>query len=60
MILDLPESEVGGTWETVLETAKQLTIDYLERPSAGRVILRHAVAVAVGFVDGDSHVVWPR
>lgn len=58
--LSLPESEVGETWEAVLEKAKRLVSTYLDRPSAGSSILRRAEAVAVGFVDGDIHRVWPR
>ncbi|MDX2110639.1 MAG: hypothetical protein SFY80_10400 [Verrucomicrobiota bacterium] len=51
--LDLPESEVGSDWESVLETAKKLVLAYLDRPSAGASILKKAEAVAVGFVDGE-------
>ncbi len=58
--LVLPESEVGDTWEVVLEAAKRLVAAYIERASAGSAILRRAEAVAVGFVDGDSDRVWPR
>jgi hypothetical protein len=58
--LSLPESEVGGTWELVLEEAKRLVLAYLDRPSAGSAVLRRAEAVAVCFVDGDIHRVWPR
>lgn len=49
--LSLPESEVGGTWELVLEAAKRLVSAYLKRPSAGSTVLRRAEAVAVGFVE---------
>ena len=58
--LALPETEVGETWEVVLEAAKRLVTAYLDRPSAGSAILRRAEAVAVGFVDGELHKVWPR
>jgi len=58
--LSLPESKVGETWELVLEAAKRLVSAYLDRPSAGSAVLRRAEAVAVGFVDGDIHRVWPR
>ncbi len=58
--LALPESEVGDTWEVVLKAAKRLVDAYLVRPSAGSAILRRAEAIAVGFVDGDLHRVWPR
>jgi hypothetical protein len=56
----LPASEVGATWEVVLEATKHLVGSYLDRPSAGSVRLRKAEAVVVGFVDGDIHRVWPR
>jgi hypothetical protein len=58
--LALSESEVGETWEVVLEAAKRLVTSYLDRPSPGSAILRRAHAVTVGFVDGDLHGVWPR
>ena len=58
--LALPESEVGATWEAVLEAAKGMIGAYLDRPSAGSAVLRRTEAVAVGFVDGDIHRVWPR
>lgn len=58
--LALPESEVGSKWEAVLEAAKQMVAAYLDRPSAGSTLLRKAEAVAVGFVDGGLHRVWPR
>jgi hypothetical protein len=58
--LVLPESEVGETWEVVLEAAKRLVVAYLDHPSAGSAILRRAEAVAVGFVDGELDRVWPR
>lgn len=57
--LSLPESEVGGDWELVLQAAKRLVSVYLDRPSAGGALLRRAEAVAVGFVDGDLDRVWP-
>jgi shikimate kinase len=57
---DLPEDEVGSNWETVVENAKMLVKSYLDRQSAGSDRLRQAVAVAVGFVDGELHRVWPR
>lgn len=58
--LVLPKSKVGDTWDVVLEHAKLLVVGYLDHPSAGGAILRRAPAVAVGFVDGDIHRVWPR
>jgi hypothetical protein len=58
--LDLPAAEVGTRWEAVLEAAKLLVERYINRPSAGATRLRGSAAVAVGFVDGDLHRVWPR
>lgn len=58
--LDLPESEVGSNWEAVLAEAKSMVSAYIDRQSAGSDILKSAVAVTVGFVDGDLHKVWPR
>lgn len=58
--LSLPESEVGGNWELVLEAAKRLVSVYIDRPSAGSDFLRRAEAIAIGFVDGDWDRVLPR
>jgi hypothetical protein len=58
--LDLPEEEVGEDWQSVLEAAKSMVSAYLDRPSPGRDRLRKAVAVAIGFVDGELHKFWPR
>ena len=58
--LDLPESEVGSEWESVLEASKKIVSTYLERPSAGATLLKRATAISVGFVDGDLHRIWPR
>lgn len=55
----LRESEVGSKWEPVLEAAKLMVTAYLNRPSPGSDRLKKAVAVVVGFVDGDLHKVWP-
>jgi hypothetical protein len=57
--LRLPESEVGSDWESVLEAAKALVSAYLTRESPGQARLKKAVAVVVGFADGDLHKVWP-
>ena len=58
--LDLPESEVGTDWESVLESSKKIIDAYIDRPSSGSAVLKKATAVAVGFVDGELHQVWPR
>ena len=58
--LDLPESAVGGDWESVLESCKGMVADYLERECAGSAVLKMSMAVAVGFVDGEAELVWKR
>jgi hypothetical protein len=58
--LDLPESAVGGDWESVLESCKGMIADYLERECAGSAVLKRSMAVAVGFVDGEAELVWER
>lgn len=58
--LTLPAPERSKDWDAVLEFAKKSIFGYIERPSAGSAILRRATAVAVGFIDGDLHKVWPR
>lgn len=58
--LNLPESDVGSDWQSVLEASKSMVSAYLNRESPGRDRLRNAVAVVVGFVDGDLHKVWPE
>lgn len=55
--LPLPKSVVGDTWEAALAHALRLVQAYLDRPSAGAAILRKAQAVAVGFVDGELHLI---
>lgn len=57
--LNLPEAEVGSDWQTVLATTKAVVTEYLSRANPGSDRLRQAVAVVVGFVDGDLHKVWP-
>ena len=58
--LDLPESAVGGDWESVLESCKGMIGGYLERECAGSAVLKRSIAVAVGFVDGELELVWER
>jgi len=58
--LPLPPPERSKDWDAVLECAKVLIYAYLDRPSVGSAILKRSQAVAVGFIDGDLHRVWPR
>lgn len=55
----LPEFEVGATWDAVLDSAKALVAAYLSRPSAGSDTLIKSSAIAIGFVDGELHKIWP-
>ena len=57
--LELPEREAGDDWESVLKFANALVGSYLARPSTGSSTLKSASAVAVGFVDGEIHKLWP-
>jgi hypothetical protein len=56
--LELPEA--GDDWESVLEFAKLLIQAYLSRPGSGSAALKGSTAVALGFVDGDLHKLWPN
>src|SRR4051812_22081686 len=58
--LQLPTPERSKDWNAVLESARRAIFTYLDRPSAGSAILKRSTAVAVGFIDGDLHIVWPR
>ena len=57
--LELPESEAGSDWESVLGYSKSLLLAYLHRPGPGSALLKKSTAIAVGFVDGELHKVWP-
>lgn len=57
---ELSEFEHEESWKVVLAGAKRKVAAYLARRSDGRAILRKAKAVAVGFIDGDLHKVWPK
>jgi hypothetical protein len=58
--LDLPRQEAGTSWEPVLEAAKSLVLNYLSRESVGASRLKQSEAVAIGFVDGDLHMLWSK
>ena len=55
----MPVDTAGYRWEQALATAIELITMYL-RGGEHRDVLRNAVAVAVGFVDGDLTVLWPE
>ena len=57
-LFQIPREQVGNRWESALELVLELVKRYLS--SGGRAeTLRAGRAVAVGFVDGDLHLVWP-
>jgi hypothetical protein len=53
----LPPEEVGDDWETVFESAKGLIARYCASNFDGAALLLSSEAVAVGFVDGELHVI---
>lgn len=53
----LPDEEWGSGWEEALQNAVALVTRYLEGSSPGPKRLQSSRAVAVGFHDGDLHVV---
>ncbi len=55
----MPHDTVGLQWEQALATAIELITIYL-RDGSRREVLRSAVAVGVGFVDGDLTILWPE
>ena len=60
MPLELPDTTFGPSWEDVLSAGIRMVEDYLARDSPGSRILKSSVAVAVGFVDGDTHLIRPK
>jgi len=56
----MPHADIGTRWEAALETGITLTRRYLQDTSHAGERLREASAVAIGFVDGDLHIVWRR
>ena len=58
--LELPSDDFGDDWETVLERSMSMVSRYIEGDTPASKILKASRAVAIGFVDGDSHLIWPR
>jgi hypothetical protein len=58
--LELPSDIFGDDWETVLERSIEMLNRFLEGDTNASKILKESQAVAIGFVDGDSHLIWPR
>ena len=55
----MPHDTVGLQWEQALAAAIELITIYL-RDGSHREVLRSAVAVGVGFVDGELTILWPE
>jgi len=58
--LELPSDVFGDDWETVLERCIEMVSLFIEGDTQASRILKRSQAVAIGFVDGDSHLIWPR
>lgn len=58
--LELPCEIFGDDWETVLERSMSMVSSYIQNDTPASNILKSSQAVAIGFVDGESHLIWPR
>lgn len=58
--LKLPIAIFGDDWKTVLERSIEMLNRFLDGDTNASRILKASRAVAIGFVDGDSHLIWPR
>ena len=58
--LDLPSEIFGDDWETVLQRSISMVSQHLDGATPASQILKASKAVAIGFVDGDSHLLWPQ
>lgn len=56
-LFHLPKEAWGTGWQEALETASALVRNYLASGSDGALRLLSSQAVAVGFHDGDLHLV---
>jgi hypothetical protein len=56
----LPHQVVGRSWEQALEVATRFVGAYLATGSVGAKKMQETLAVGIGFVDGDLHLVWSR
>jgi hypothetical protein len=56
---DLPNSIVGSRWQDAQQLISQFVRDYIRAASSSSP-LRSAMAVTVGFVDGELERVWPE
>jgi hypothetical protein len=58
--LYLPSEIFGDDWEIVLERSIAMVGQYLEGDHPASSVLKASQAVAIGFVDGESHLLWSR
>lgn len=58
-IFEVPFTVAGPDWRAWLETLTDLASSYIAEGSKSGV-LRSKVGVGIGFVDGDTHVLWHR
>lgn len=58
--LALSEQVFGDDWGTVLQRSIDMVSQFLDGDTHGSRILKTSSAVVIGFVDGDSHLLWPR
>lgn len=57
---ELRHGIVGQGWEQALEVAKQFLQTYLATGSGWARRAQESLAVSIGFVDGDLHLVWSQ
>jgi hypothetical protein len=57
--IEVPSGALGTKWEDVLQSASKLVLDYLAS-GAKKDILEAGRAVAIGFVDGQLHILWRK
>lgn len=58
-MLKIPLAFSSSSWETCLAAVKGMVVMTIDGNSAGEVF-RTREEIAVGFVDGDLDLVWPR
>jgi hypothetical protein len=56
----IPRTFANGTWEECLDDVRALLTNILSKSSATATKLKEAIAVAIGFVDGDLELIWKR
>jgi hypothetical protein len=58
--LEMSQRLASGRWEVALYLVLGWVARYFHEGTGGAVTLRARRAVAVSFVDGDLHFIWPR